>query len=115
MQGRVEGFPRCPGACPFLGSVPQSRTPPDTGRVPSHSPSLRRSGMSEPGQAMFVSYTVEPHSTLPKNTFGFSVTTPPGDQRTFTCLLFNEAGEEMANMVTRGGTTDSSPCDFTSF
>jgi hypothetical protein len=71
--------------------------------------------MSEPGQAMFVSYTVEPDSTLPKNTFGFSVTTPPGDQRTFTCLLFNEAGDEMANMVTQGGTTDSSPYDFTSF
>jgi hypothetical protein len=70
--------------------------------------------MSDPGQALFVSYTVEPDSTLPKNTFRFSVTAPAGDPRTFTCALFNEAGD-VWNMVTQGGTTDSSPCDFTSF
>jgi hypothetical protein len=71
--------------------------------------------MSDPGQAMFVSYTVEPDSTLPKNTFRFSVTTPAGDPRLFTCEVFNEAGDDVCDMVTQGGTTDSSPNDFTSF
>jgi hypothetical protein len=70
--------------------------------------------MSEPGQAMFVSYTVEPDSTLPKNTFRVSVTAPTGDSREFTCALSNEAGD-VWNLVTRDGGTDSPPYDFTSF
>jgi hypothetical protein len=71
--------------------------------------------MSDSRQALFVSYTVEPDATLPKNTFGFSVTTPVGDAREFVCSVLNEAEEEVTYMVTQGGTTDSPPLDFGRF
>lgn len=65
--------------------------------------------------ALYLSYSVLPDPSLPPNTFRFSVTAPSGDPRAFTCNLFNEAGADVWNMVTIGGTTDSSPNAFDPF
>jgi hypothetical protein len=64
---------------------------------------------------LYVSYSVSPDLTLPPNTFRFSVTTPPGDGRSFTCNLCNSAGALIATMVTVNGTTNSSPEQFGNF
>jgi hypothetical protein len=64
---------------------------------------------------LYLSYVIVPDPTLPENTFRFTVTAPTGDPRAYTCNLFNSAGAEVWDMVTIGGTTDSSPNPFDPF
>lgn len=70
---------------------------------------------TSPSSSLYVSYTLVPDNALPLNTFGFSVTTPPGDSRTFTCDLYNADGTKIWDMVTINGTTQSSPNTFGPF
>jgi len=69
--------------------------------------------MSETSISYGVDYSTTPNPALPKNTFSFSVTTPPNNSALFICKLYDANNALLAEMHTINGTTTSSPLPIT--